>query len=500
MRILHTIPVIVSIALIASFALNANAADPALTIYNQNFAVVRDSVPLDLKVGVNEVRFADMTAWAETDSVILRDPSGKVKLQILEQSYRNDPVTQELLLMLNEGKAIDFVIHEPTKPDRVVQGKIIRAGHMGIAYAAQKQYSDKRLIQIRQSPASPIIEVDGKLQFSLPGEPIFPSLGDDTILNPTLTWKLNANKAGKCGAEIAYITDGLSWQADYNLVTPENSDTIDIVGWVTFDNQCGKTFHNAKIKLLAGDVNRLEEVKMQDKAVEMAACAQAAAKEEVVTEKAFSEFHLYTISRPTTLRDQEKKQVEFLRAQGVKAPRLYIYDGGSEGYGSYQGVGGNEEYGIPTNKKVWVLREFKNSEENHLGMPLPKGRMRFYQQDEDKQLEFIGENEIDHTPKDETLRLYVGNSFDLTGERRRTDFHVDLANRWLDETFEIKLRNHKKEPVEIRVVEHLPRYDNWTMKEKSAGFTKLDSHTIEFRAALKPDGEKVITYSVRYSW
>ena len=251
---------------------------------------------------------------------------------------------------------------------------------------------------------------------------------------------------------------------------------------------------------MAGDVNRLEKVEMEDKAQAQQAMAMAQAAEQVVTEKAFSEFHLYTISQPTTLRDQETKQVEFVRAQGVKAPRLFIYDGASDNYGGYQPVTGDEQYGIPTNKKVWVLREFKNAKENNLGIPLPKGRLRFYQQDDDKQLEFIGENEIDHTPKDETIRVYVGNSFDITGERRRTDFSVGSGNHWLDESFEIKLRNHKKETVKIRAVEHLSRYDNWSLKEKSDEFAKLDSHTIEFRVKLKPDEEKVITYKVHYSW
>jgi len=477
---------------IVMLAVSAIATEPALTIYNQNFAVVRDTVPLDLKEGVNPVRFAGMTATAETDSVILRDPSGAVKLQVLEQSYRNDPVSQEFLLSLNEGKTIEFFVREPNKADRTVAGKIIRSGY-GTG---------------GQNPTAPIIEVNGKLQFSLLGEPVFPSLGDDTILNPTLSWKLSSSKAAKFDAEIAYITNGLSWHADYNLVVPENGDTLDMVGWVTFDNQCGKTFRDAKIKLMAGDVNRLQNLPPGTPVPTTP--VQFETRMAVVTEKAFSEFHLYTINQPTTLRDHETKQVEFVRAQGVKAPRIFIYDGAAKNYGQYEPVVGFEDYdepdqgsvdyGIATNKKVWVLREFKNSGENHLGIPLPKGRLRFYQQDEDKQLEFIGENEIDHTPKDETIRVYVGNSFDLTGERRRIEYHVDEKNDKVDEAFEIKLRNHKKEPVEIRTVEHLSRYDNWKVKEKSDEFTELDSHTIEFRVKLKPDEEKTITYHVYYTW
>ncbi len=477
--------VLTTVAVAAYGILRGNAADTALTIYNQNFAVVRDTVPLDLKEGVNEIRFSDMTATAETDSVVLRDPSGEVKLRVLEQSYRNDPISQSLLLSLNEGKTIEFYIKEPTKADRTVLGKIIRSG-----YGAGGQ-----------DATQPIIEVDGKLQFSLPGEPRFPALGDDTILNPTLAWKLNASKAGKLDAEIAYITDGLSWHADYNLVTPENSDKIDLVGWVTFDNRCGKTFRDARIKLMAGDVNKVQPRPTRMMAArDLAAPAGMGFGGEVVTEKAFSEFHLYTISNPTTLRDKETKQVEFVRAQGVTAPRIFVYDGATMAYGAWPMYRGSGDYGVQSNRKVWVLREFKNSEVNHLGMPLPKGRLRFYQQDDDKQLEFIGENEIDHTPKDETIRVYVGNSFDLTGERRRTYYKVDTDDHWLDEAFEIKLRNHKKEAVEIRVVEHLSRYDNWEVREKSDAFTKLDSHTIEFRETLKPDEEKAVTYRVHYSW
>ena len=484
-------PMKTSTALLAALALlplAAFAEQPALTIYNQNFAVVRDSVPLDLKPGVNEVNFSGMTATAETNSVILRDPSGRVKLQVLEQSYRNDPVSQALLLSLNEGKTLDFFIHEPNKPDRTVLGKVIRSG-----YGAGGQ-----------NQAQPIIEVDGKLQFSLPGQPLFPALGDDTVLNPTLAWKLNASVTGKLDAELAYVTGGLSWHADYNIVANESSDKIDLVGWVTFDNNSGKTFRDAKIKLMAGDVNKVMPRKMDGLSKAMSAPMAGAFGEDAkaVTEKAFSEFHLYTIGRPTTLRDHETKQVEFVRGQGVNAPRLFVYDGATPNYGFFNFQRGSGDYGIPTNKKVWVLREFKNSEENHLGMPLPKGRLRFYQEDKDSNgsLEFIGENEIDHTPKDETVRVYIGNSFDLAGERRRTDYKVSTSNQWMSEAFEIKLRNHKKEPVEIRVVEHLSRYDNWEVKEKSDDFKKLDSHTIEFRVTLKPDEEKVVTYRVHYWW
>jgi len=475
-------------------------SDPAMTIYNQNFAVVRDTVPLDLKAGENDVSFADTTMHLEPDSVILRDPSGKVNLQILEQNYRNDPVSQELLLSLFEGKTIDFLVKEDGKPDQTIQGKIIRSGYMSQSQGGMndgQQYYPPQ----NNTPSQPVIEVDGKVQFGLPGQPIFPSLGDDTILKPTLTWKLNADAPGKLDAEIAYITEGMGWHADYNVVAPEESDLIDIVGWITMNNQSGKTFENAKIKLMAGDVNKIQDRnQIHAKAFAMMADSVAAP---AVTEKAFEDFHLYTLPRPTTLRDGETKQVEFIHATGVKAEKLYVYDGAKIDWQQLQynpnGMRENEEFGKESDTKVAIMRQFKNSEENHLGMPLPEGRLRFYKQD-DTQLEFTGENEIDHTPKDELVKVYVGNAFDLVGERTRTNFKVDSANNWADESFEIKLRNHKKEPVEIRVVEHLYRWTNWEITAKSDPFVKTNAQEMEFRIPLKPDEVKTVTYTVHYSW
>ena len=473
---------LLAIAFLASFT--ARAADPALTIYNQGFAVLRDTVPLDLKAGVNEVRFAGVTAQVEADSVILRDPTGKVALQILEQNYRNDPVSQELLLSLFEGKTLDFVARESQKQDRIIVGKVVRSGYVPGGEKVQ-----------------PIIEVDGKLQFSLPGEPRFPTLGDDTQLKPALSWKLNAPAAAKLDAELAYITGGLTWEASYNIVAPEANDVIDLVGWITMKNESGAAFTNAKIKLMAGDVNKVKPPVAPQMEMSLAVPG-AAAQAPVVTEKAFDEFHLYTLQRPATLRDKETKQVEFIRATEVKAARLFIYDPIMKDNEWRLGntVGEDAEYGVTSGKKVAVYREFKNSEANKLGLPLPKGRVRFYAQDEDRQLEFVGENNIDHTPKDELVRLYVGDSFDLVGERKRTDFKVNQGNHTATESFEIKLRNRKKQPAEIRVVEHLYRWTNWTIKEKSQEFTKTDAQTIEFKVALKPDEEKVVTYKVHYTW
>jgi len=468
---------------------------PALTIYNQNFFVAREYVPLDLTAGVNRAEYAGIASHLEPDSVILRDPNGRA-LQVLEQNYRNDPISQELLLSFYEGKTIDFLL--PT--NQIIKGKVVRSGYIPSTYYAQNYQ--------QPSYTQPIIEVDGVLRFGLPGQPLFPALSGDSILKPTLSWLLQTNDPGKFDAEISYVASGMSWQADYNLVVSDNpkskTDLLDMVGWITMRNQSGKTFENASIKLMAGDVNKIQPGTVAGRmyAAEAKAMMNDAAAP-VVREKSFDEFHLYSLARPTTLRDQETKQVEFVSSTGIHASRLFIYDGAQVqqyGYYNMEQIRQDQGYGTQSNPKVWVMEEFKNSELNHLGIALPKGKLRFYRRDTDGHLEFVGENVIDHTPKDETIRVFTGNSFDVVGERKRTNIRVDSAHNWMDESFEIRVRNHKKEAVSVRVVEHLYRWSNWKLTEQSQESHKMDAQTVEFPVTVAPDGEQVVTYTVHYSW
>lgn len=458
----------------------AAVAQPSLTVYNQDFAVVRDSVDLHLVPGVNEVRFSGVTAAVEPESVTLRDPSGQMVFQILEQSYRNDPADEALLLKLYEGKEIEFEVDAGEGRKTLVKGRIVRAGN-----------------------PSPIIEMEKRLRFELPGRPWFPALGDNTILQPTLSWQLNAAAEARGQAELAYVTGGLSWSADYNLVLPEKGDMFDLIGWVSVRNYSGKTFQEAKLMLMAGDVAKVHQFAMRrDRAALMpAGMAAEAMKEQQVTEKTFDDFHLYSVARPVTLRDKETKQVEFVRATGVKSSRFYVYDG--SGFGAYRPLThyhGEADYGgVEGSKKVASFVEFKNSKENQLGIPLPKGRVRFYRADGD-QLQFIGEAEMDHTPKDELLRFQTGNAFDLVGERKRVEFTRHRSRDEATETFEITVRNRKEEPVEIRVVEHLFRWANWEITEKTHEFGKLNAQSIEFRVPLGAGESKMVRYTVRYSW
>ncbi len=392
---MKTLRSLLALPLLAALA----GAQPALTIYNQNFAVVRERVPLDLKAGENTVTFVGATAEVEPDSVVLRDPAGHVPLRVLEQSYRADVMTQGALLALNEGKELDFLVRDQNAKEYTVHGKVVRSGY-----------------NPGGEVTAPIVEVDGKLRFSLPGEPLFPALAGDGILKPTLTWRLGVDRPAKFESELGYITGGLSWQAAYNLIAPEKGDTLDVVGWVTVDNQSGKQFDGATIKLMAGNVQKLQpkqvQPRMRDDVVQLSAFSVAGA----VTEKAFDEFHLYSLPRPVTLRDRETKQVEFMRATGVKAPVIYVYDGAAQYGVFYGGMNRDPGYGTQSNKKVWVMREFKNSEENRLGLPLPKGRMRFYRRDDaDGRIEFTGESELEHTAKNELIRVKTGDAFDVVG-------------------------------------------------------------------------------------
>jgi hypothetical protein len=484
--------------------------ETSLTVYNQNFAVVRQPLVLDLAAGVSTAQVTDITARLEPDSVILRDPQGKRVIQILEQSYRADPISQGLLLSLYEGKEIEFLVARGEGKEQIVRGKIIRSGYRPSRAGPEDfrnpyyEYLRRQAGYVSEEANQPVIEVEGKLRFSLPGLPLFPSLGDDTILKPTLYWVLETDQAGRLEAEISYVTGGMSWEADYSMVAPAEGEVIDVIGWVTMDNQSGKTFENTRIKLMAGDVSKVQEVVMGLTGAVPSAPAGRALP--AVSEKAFEEYHLYTLARPTTLRDRETKQVEFLRAEGVQAQRLYVYDGARLDPSRYRGrlpenLRNERDYGTQSNPKVWVMREFKNSRENHLGVPLPKGRTRFYRRGDDGQLEFIGENVIDHTPRDETVRVYIGDAFDLVGERRQMDYQVDTVRKSLDETFEIKLRNRKEAgTVEIRVVEHLYRWSSWEVVEKSDPFTKTESQTIEFRVPVPAGEEKIVRYKVHYTW
>jgi hypothetical protein len=488
---------------IATSAVAQQTSTPpvALTIYNQDFAVARTQVDLDLHPGLNEIKTAQVTSQLEPDSVVLRDPSGKQPFHILEQNYDAGVVNQQWLLEKYEGKTLSFQVGQSGFVDGhfvsgpTVQGKIIRAGGQQNGYPQSQ----------------PLIEVDGHVLFQLPGTPLFPPSTDGLLLKPTLRWQIQADKAQKLSAELAYITGGISWEATYNVVAPQSDNVTgqekaDILGWVTIHNQSGSEFPQARIKLMAGDVAKI--IAHNGRAGSFGAAFATTMDVAVsagpqVTQKPFDDFHLYDLNRTVALRDGEIKQVQFINASGVSLKRSYVYDGTAENLQPYRGgqVNQQRDFGFnPGSSKVHIVEEFKNSQANHLGIPLPAGRVRLYRQDGDGQMEFVGESTINHTPTEDTVKITTGSAFDVKGTRRQTEFHVNQSERTVDETFEIKLTNQKQQSVTVAAIEHLYRGDNWEIATKSSEYTKLDSHTIQFLLEIPAKGESTLTYTVHYTW
>jgi hypothetical protein len=470
-------------------AQQGGAAPVALTIYNQDFAVARTTVDLDLKTGPNQITTTNVTSQLEPDSVVLRDPAGKVPFKVTEQNYDAGVIDQNSLLQKFEGRTIQFSQGRTSDGKPItIDGKIIRATNN-----------------------QPLIEVNGLMQFQLPGTPLFPASTDGLLLKPTLRWQIDAPKPAHLSAELAYITRGMSWQATYNVVAPESKDVtgpehVDLLGWVTIQNNSGTEFPEARIKLMAGDVAKLRNMNSRGG---MAGYAAGAAMDSVyaapppVTQQAFDDFHLYDLNRTVSLNSGETKQVEFLEAAEVTMNRVYEYDGAIQqpNYSVCAGCHNDQpSFGANSNTKVSVRSEIENSIANHLGMPLPAGRIRLYRRDTGGQMEFIGEGTITHTPTDQTVKVPVGSAFDVTGERKQTNFHGDNYARTIDETYEITVKNQKTTPINVAVIEHMYRAANWQLTAQSTPFTKRDSATIELPITVPPAGQTKVTYTVRYSW
>lgn len=451
----------------------------SMTIYNQNVAVIREVLPIDLQTGLSTVTFDKATSQVKPDSVVLRDPTGQATFTILEQGYRNDPVSEGLLLQMNEGKTIPFLKTSDQGETRRLQGKIIRSGY-------------------RRRNQNPLIEVNGELRFGLPGLPVFPSLGDNNILRPTLSWQLDSPTAQSLDAQLSYLSGGFSWEATYNVVAPENDGPVQLSGWVTLSNRSGADFPNTKIKLVAGELNMISEERESSDADpfggQIRRKAVAAAP---VTQKAFDDFHLYSLPRPLSLKDQETKQVEFLRSEKVQVKRSYYYSGIEQwNRDNFYLARDTSE----TQKEITTSWIFENSETNGLGMPLPAGKIRFYRSDgQDNNLEFVGGNRITHTPKKETVTVETGTAFDLLGDRKVTQFSSSRKKGFVKETIEVTLTNRSEKSVEITVGEPLWRWTNWKIEDNSHPFTKVNSRFIEFTVPVAADSTQVITFTTHYS-
>ena len=445
-----------------------------ITVYNQNMALVKDKRVLALKSGMNEVRFADVASQIDPTSVqfaSLTDPSGT---RVLEQNYAYDIVGSAKILQKYLDQNIALVTEDGSK----YSGKLLSGSDDIILQSDDGQVTAVKLARVRELK--------------------FPNLPGGLITKPTLIWLVNSSKEGNQDTQVTYMTNGINWKANYVVVTNKDDTAMNLNGWVTIDNQSGATYEDANLKLVAGDVRRVTPVPAaRDAMLAMPTAAPKAAEAQFVQQDVF-EYKLYSLQRATTIRNRETKQIEFTNAAGTPITKLFIYDGASSlRFGGYQITDAN--YGKTSDTKVAVMIEFKNSEANKLGIPLPKGTIRVYKADADGSNQFIGEDNIDHTSKDEMVRLNIGNAFDVVGERKQTNF-TKVSDRVIEETYEIKLRNHKTEPVEVRVVEHLFRWSNWQILKSNQDYTKTDAQTIEFRVKVAPDGEGTVNYTVRYSW
>jgi hypothetical protein len=446
------------------------------------YALVRDDREVKIKQGRSQQSFTDVAALIDPTTVTftsLTDPATRV----LEQNFQFDLVsTQKLLLkFIDRQITVDKVAGDEVSQ---ITGTLLSA-------------SDGIVLRDR----------DGAIH-SLPryASVKFPDLPGGLNTRPTLVWDIQSPTGGAHRARVTYQTGGVTWWADYNLIFNEgadaNSGLLDLSAWVSIINQSGATYSDAKLKLIAGDVHRVEpevgQRTMRREVLEMAAAQSADAG---FVQKDFFEFHLYTLGRKTTLPNNSTKQIElFDQAKQIPAKKVLLYYGAAQPF-FYPSPYTDRNMGVEMNKKVDVYLEFKNDKQFGLGVPLPAGRIRVSQLDKaDGSLEFIGEDKIDHTPKDEEVRVKLGSAFDVVGERRQVDFAVDTKARWMEEEIEVKLRNHKSQPVTVLVKENLYRWSNWKILTKTHDFQKEDARTIHFPVKVAKDGEVVVRYRVRYTW
>ncbi len=445
------------------------------------YALVRQERKIDIAEGRSQLKFTDVAALMDPTTVqftSLTDPEGT---RVLDQNFQFDLVSTAKLLSKYVDKAV-IAREDSGNQSTEVSGVLLSASD-GLVLRG----NDGQIHALRNFSSIRFAELPGGL-----------------ITRPTLVWNLIAKRGGAHDARVSYQTGGMTWWADYNLVfTPganANAGTLDVGAWVSIINQSGASFDHAKLKLIAGDVQRAGPPPPRVQQM-MAADVRAKAAHEAFVEKTFFEYHLYTLGRSTTLANNSTQQIElFETAKRVPARKTLVYYGAEvPQYGAT--IATDREYGVSSSKKVDVYLEFKNDEKDGLGVPLPKGRIRVSQVDSaDQSLEFIGEDVIDHTPKNERVLVKLGSAFDVVGERKQVDFAVDLRAHWLEEEIEVKIRNHKMQPVDVLVKENLYRGVNWSVKSSTRPFDKQDAHTIYFLLKLAPESEAGVRYRARYTW
>jgi hypothetical protein len=490
-----------AIAMTISAAVPAADADYALTIYSSaqpgqinvnalsgygatglpGYALVRDKRQMAVPKGRGEVRFTDVAKLIDPTTVSfasLTDPAGT---RVLEQNFQFDLVSAE--------KLMDRYIGQRISVDRADGSDVKRVD--GVLLGTEGAL----LLQLDSGEVSSMSRYDNVR---------FPSLPGGLITRPTLVWLTDSARGGDHDAQVAYQTRGMIWWADYNVILSEDANgcSMDLAAWVTIVNQSGGSYPQAKLKLVAGEVNRAPAApQVMSKRMDMMAAA-APSEADGFTESSLFEYHLYTLGRRSDLPDNSTKQLElFPAAIGVSCKKQLVFSASPYAYPLWGGTPNfDQNLGATHKGQVGAFLEFANKAENRMGMPLPAGRVRVNQASADGSLEFIGEDLIAHTPRNETLRIKLGNSFDVVGERKQVDFKVDTTGKTLDETFEIEVRNRKKTAAEVVIREYFYRWSGWEILQTSHKGDKRDQQTMDFNVLIPADGTAKVRYTVRYRW
>ncbi len=438
-----------------------------ITVYNSNLGLVRETRRLTLPQGQVALRFADVTAQIRPETVHLSSLTAPASLRILEQNYQYD--------LLNPAKLLDkFVGREITLVLRRLQNNT--------------ESFEPVQATLLSNNGGQVWRINGQIVINPTNisEMRFPDLPKNLVATPTLVWDLENRERRPQTVEASYLTAGMNWRADYVLLVNADDTKGDLQGWVTLTNGSGAGFDDARLQLVAGDVNRVSEERNYALA---GAMQRKSADASDFKEQGFFEYHLYTLQRPTSIRDNETKQVSLLEAAGFDVKKEFVLNGQRYYYTNYNNPG------QPIKEKVGVYVQFRNSQQNKLGMPLPAGTIRLYEKDDKGNQQFIGEDKIDHTPKDEDLRVKVGDAFDIVAERKQTDYKIVVSGHLYEYAYEIKIRNHKDVPVTVVVNE--PIGGDWEMVSSTFEASKTAAFAAQFNVPVAKDGEATLSYRVR---
>jgi hypothetical protein len=442
-------------------------ASVAITVYNGGFGVVREVRDVKLAQGRVALELRDVSAGIRPETVHIRPLGDRDSFRVLEQNFRYDLLGPEKLLEKYVGRKVRVYRWNEAK--------------------GQDEAKDAEVLAVDKGV---VLRIDGEITFGYPGRIAFPEVPANLVSRPTLVWLL-ASRAPRERIEVSYMSTGLGWEADYVLVVSEDDTRGDLMGWVTLRNTSGASYEDATLKLVAGNVNRVMHELQGGGADRDGAMEEPPPEEPQFQEEGFFEYHLYTLGRPTTLLDKEQKQVSLLEGHDAALRKKLVLRGYEHFY--RYGLGG----GQPPKQKVGVYLELDNSEKNHLGIPLPRGVVRVYKADKSGAKQFIGEDRIDHTPRDEKITVKMGDSFDVVGERKQTDF-AGFSACQSESAWEISLRNHKDKRERVEIEE--PASGDWTILESSLPAKKKDAHTFTFDVEVPARGETKVTYKVRVRW